>query len=147
MANKQLLSAAGDGTAIASGYVGETVQGQQLTTTNFFGNGIYGDVTSVALTPGKWSISAFMITKNNSATINSSLMGISTTSGNSNTGLIDGDNQCYLVPPTNSYDAAGSIPNYIVNISSNQTYYLKAVGFYAAGTPTFRGRLIAIRIA
>jgi hypothetical protein len=147
-----LVSASGlpgktDGGTIASGYVGETVQGQQLTSTNFFGNGVFGDVTSISLTAGKWSISAFMIMNLNGATSTGAQLGISTTAGNSSSGLTSGDNIGYLVPPTASYDTHGSIPSYIVNISSTTTYYLKAVGYYSAGTPQYRGRLTAIRIA
>lgn len=136
-----------DGTVTPSGFLGETLQGQQFSNTSMFGNGVWGDVASVTLTPGRWSITGFVVFILNGSTTSSISAGISTTAGNSASGLTGGDNQTDGIPPTASVNSSITIPNYIVQITTNTTYYLKAVTGYSAGTPQHRGRITAIRIA
>lgn len=136
------------GATVGTGYIGETVQGQQLSSTSLFGNGTFGDMASISLTAGKWSISivgTFIL--NTGTGMTAVAAGISTTSGNSATGLTEGDNYANGLPPTANANNSVFVSNYIVQPTSTTTYYLKGVGYYSGGTPQYRGRITAIRIA
>lgn len=133
---------------VGTGYIGETQQGQQLSSTSLFGNGTFGDMANISLTAGKWSISivgTFIL--NTGTGMTAVAAGISTTSGNSASGLVEGDNYANGLPPTSNTNNSVFISNYIVQPTSTTTYYLKGVGYYSGGTPQYRGRITAVRIA
>lgn len=87
-----------------------------------------GDLTSIDLPPGKWDISAHALYFSNGATTTTNVqIGISTTSGNSTTGLTFGDNWMVGQKDTTSGTYTPiTIARYNVSPTSSTTYYLKA---------------------
>lgn len=90
----------------------------------------WGDHTSLTLSPGQWEITGMMSEFNNGAPGGDRIMsmGISTTAGNSATGLSRGINWV----DTNLKNVSGqrynlTIPNYIVTITATTTFYLKGL--------------------
>lgn len=92
----------------------------------------WGDFTSISLTPGEWELVGGLVTNNNGAvTAGNIALGISSTSGNSTTGLDFANNRMIA----NNVGTTGvgytlNIPRYRVVITSTTTYYLK--GIYAS---------------
>ena len=133
----------------AAGNVGEYVSSSQTSATNFPTSGNWGDAVSISLTAGDWDVAFTMVADATSSTWSNAAIGISSTSGNSSTGLNRGDN--YIIngwassssTPTAS---AAVIPAYRVSISSTTTYYGKVSAFYSAGTPQYHCRLSARRV-
>lgn len=127
---------------------GESVN-SAVTSTAFSASGNYGDLTSINLTSGTWLVSGVMVVTVGVTTTTAINLGISTTTGNSSTGLTSGDN---LVTKglDNGSTALGisnfSVPSYPMVISSNTTVYLKYRGVFSGGTPTAEGRISAVRI-
>lgn len=130
---------------------GETVTSGNVGPTSFPATTQYGDLTSISLTKGKWSISAVMNAVINPATqtVTTVNLGISTTTGNSLTGLNDGDN---LI--TDGLQGSGAtmgnismcIASYVLTLASTTTVYMKYRSVYSVGTPSATGRISAIRI-
>ena len=87
----------------------------------------WGDLTSITLTPGEWILNARYGITSTSGAINAIYeLLIGTVSGNSGTGLISMVNfvRGSQLPYTGCKKTI-AIDGYIVNISSNTTYYLK----------------------
>lgn len=136
------------GATVLAGYPGQEIVARQNTYTNFFGGSNFGDVTSITLTPGTWVINAHMTVYLNFSTMQTWGGFIGTVAGNNSTGRVDGDNAFYGAVPTSSMNfETRSVSGYMVRISSNTTYYLKAFAGYSAGTPQFVGRISGFRIA
>lgn len=127
----------------ASGNVGEYVE-------SIFSNvssptsGTYGDATSISLTAGDWDVSLVMsgLPGGTWATF---IIGISTTSGNSATGLVEGSNQ---VLDGNSTISNGryplTIPSYRMALSATSTVYAKVQNVFGTSMSD-SGRLSARR--
>lgn len=130
----------------ATGYIGEVVS-SSATFTNFPTSGQYGDLTSISLTAGDWLISVQLIQIQNGATVSTVTSGVSTTSGNSSTGLTDGDTQTSAVPQNAAAGAAfvGIMPKRF-SLSATTTVYLKYNSSYTVATPQAAGRITAVRI-
>ena len=129
----------------SAGYIGETT----TSTASVAGptSGQYGDLTSLSLTAGDWLVTAIA---NAAIAVNTSFIGIgiSTTAGNSSTGLVLGDNLSYIqaassIPLT---DLAISVPSYRMSLSGTMTVYLKMSAIYTGTGPSFDGTLRAVRI-
>jgi hypothetical protein len=105
---------------------------------------VYGDLASISLTAGDWDVSALINQRGNTPT--NLTFGISTTSGNSTTGLTDGSNKLGITSASSSSDNSGSIPNYRLSLSATTTVYLKVQATYASGSPTAAGRISARRV-
>ena len=133
------------GTAPVSGYVGEQIRAAQTTLTNFPTNTNYGDCVSISLTAGNWDISYVLSCYANSGTVTGCAGGISTTTGNSATGLQDGDNKAEMFFNAGT-EGTLTIPQYRVSISSTTTYFGKVAGFYSAGSPQYVCRISAVRV-
>jgi len=93
-----------------------------------FTGGQYGDHTSLTLIPGTYSISASASPSSSGLPggIRVHRMGVTTTSGNSGTGLSISKN--YLsdsIPNASGYILSLYLSDYIVTVTSNTTYYLK----------------------
>lgn len=97
----------------------------------------YGDATSITLVPGEYDITACVECFSLSG-VTSYKIGISTTSGNSSTGLSNGDNVAIIAGLDN--DVSLSIPNYRVAPTSTTTYYLKVLSTYSASAPLYTYR-------
>jgi hypothetical protein len=136
-----------DGLAPAAGYVGQTVEGTQTALTSFPATGTYGDGTSVTLTSGRWMLSMVLDADQNGATGTLVTAGIGTASGTGSAGLTPGDTQLSITFPTASTNTGISVPAALKNITASTTYYLKVRADYTVGTPRYRCRLTAVRIA
>jgi hypothetical protein len=89
----------------------------------------FGDLTSLSLTAGSWLVDALAVFFSNGAVTTVGVgIGVSTTSGNSDTGLTIGDN--YVLgrknTSTGTYDSL-TISDYLVTPTSTTTYYLKVL--------------------
>ena len=111
-------------------------------------NNAWGDATNIALTVGVWSISSVGTITLNGAIGTQFIMGISTHSGTSSTGLSQGDNWVNQNPPTSTTDSTVTIPSYVQTVpAGGATYYLKMQCVTSAGTMQFDGvRLSAIKL-
>ncbi len=91
----------------------------------------WGDLTSIELSPGEWDITGHWNTNNNGVmgAATNLEVGISSTAGNSTTGLVQGDNRSgtFLSSTASTVQFATSIPRYNVTVTTTTTYYLKAL--------------------
>ncbi len=129
----------------AAGFYGERVSAV-AGFTNFPTTAQWGDLTSISLTAGDWDVTAMMTARNSGATGTNIQAGISTTSGNSATGLTFGDNEFGQLFPTAAVDSTITIAMHQVSLTATTTVYLKYFAGYSAGTPTGAGRLTARRV-
>lgn len=129
-----------------AGCVGEQFTTGAIASTNFPANSTMGDLGSITLTPGDWDLTAHLDATVNGATVTVVIMGISSTTGNSFTGLTQGDNQHNIIPPTAASDSSGTIAAYRVQPTTNTTYYLKYYAAYTVATPKAMGKLTARRM-
>lgn len=134
------------GTDAAAGYVGEYMVARVTSATNFPTSTQWGDATNFTLTAGDWDVTFVLDAEANGSTTTQVSMGISSTTGNSTTGLQLGDNQLGLIVPTAATDSSSDIANYRVSITASTIYYGKVQATYAAGNPRYRCRLSARRI-
>ncbi len=130
----------------AAGFVGEYIS-STAASQNFPSTGTYGDGVNISLTAGDWDVSAILLAgvASGSGTIRT-FFGISTTSGNSGSGLVNGDNQFEMLPPTAAANSSGSIPAYRMSVSGNTTVYLKVNSVWSIINPIYSCRLSARRI-
>lgn len=129
----------------AAGYVGEYIECLQSTNLAFPTTNQYGDLCSVTLTAGDWDLTGTMYAITNGATVTQIALGLSTTSGNSSSGITFGINGVETAPTT-ATGTSVTIPVYRVSVSGNTTYYLKYLAQYTVATPQGRGRLSARRM-
>jgi hypothetical protein len=108
----------------------------------------YGDLTSIPLTPGEWDLTGIVGTFNNGA-VTSTIMtiGISTTSGNSGTGLVRNDSFNELtLNQASGARATLIVPNFRVSVTAPTTYYLKGTVDGSVTNLQYACRLSARRI-
>lgn len=127
-----------------AGSVGETIMSSS-TLTNYPATGTWGDLTSISLTAGDWDIAAATQQTTPGTMTGETRLGISTTSGNSATGLTIGYNRLTFSSATALSDSSGSIPMYRLQLASTTTVYLKFFTEYSSGTPKALGTIIARR--
>lgn len=132
-----------DGVAVAAGYVGEVLSTTSVA--SMPATGAYGDILTLPLTKGRWSISYQIFIGSITATGGEML--ISSTPGNSATGRVYGDNDLILARGASGVHLVGSINNYIINISSDTTFYGKVNVDYTAIVTGATGRMNATRLA
>lgn len=99
-------------------------------------SGQFWDMTSLALAPGEYEMSAAFNTVNNGSISTTFIaIGISTTSGDSNTGLVQGLNFATgMVTDTTSGRQSGiMVSDYEVSNTALTTYYLKAFSQVVGG--------------
>lgn len=131
-----------------AGYIGETVS-SAVSATNLPASTNFGDLTSISLTAGDWMIYINTVGFVAATTTTYFQTGVSTTSGNIATGLVDGDTRVYAGQSTAF--AATALPSMAVvgkrfSLASTTTVYLKYQAIYSAGTPQMAGRITAVRI-
>jgi hypothetical protein len=124
------------------GRIGQYIESIGNTTTA--ASTTYGDMTSISLTPGDWDVTAVNYFNSGTA-ITVAITGISTTSGNSSTGLVAGSNQAVDVRADSAHDWTQVVPSYRMSLSATTTVYLKASATYT-GTFTCSFRLSARRV-
>jgi hypothetical protein len=154
------------GALIGTGYIGQVLRSSITSLTSVPTSGQYGDAGSIVLTAGTWRIDAQYYVDRNGATLASGgaiLHGVSTTSGNSGTGLSNPTNitQAIYVSLTANTQ---TIPNvsFLVRcdgttitriddataFATGTTLYHKVYcDGYSAATPRFKSNLVATRIA
>jgi hypothetical protein len=135
------------GTDATAGNVGEYIE-SVVGPTNFPGTGTFGDLTSITLTAGDWDVTFQFEAVDNGATVPSMFLGISTTSGNSNTGLVNGSN-LYAGPgpvAATGGGASGSVASWRKNVSGSTIVYAKYRASFSVATPQCYGRLSARRV-
>ena len=134
-----------NGTA-AAGNVGEIIE-SVVGLTNYPTSTQYGDLTSITLGAGNWLIDAQVYASANGATVTIVNAGVSTTSGNSTTGLVKGDTRQGGGLPTATYDEGITLAGINDQLSGSTIYYLKYNATYTIATPQAAGRLTAMRIS
>ena len=135
------------GDQAVEGVIGEYKEAVISTATNVATTNEWGDNCNMTLTAGDWDISLFYETRHNGATITQWQIGISSTTGNSATGLTSGENRVSVqVPDVTFPNTMGAVPNYRRNITSPTTFYGKAIVTYTVATPQYRCRLSARRV-
>jgi hypothetical protein len=115
--------------------------------TSWTTSGQYGDATSLTLQPGEYDLTASVTANLNGASMTTMTIGISTTSGNSGTGLAIDENRVDSTAfPTAAHNSSMVIPNYRVLVTAPTVYYLKIAATYTTATPKYSYRFSARRI-
>ena len=139
-----ILGVATNSSATA-GNVGEYVE-SVVGATNYAATTQWGDLTSMSLTAGDWDVSLVVNSDPSGATMTVIQAGISTTSGNSSTGLVLGSSYVQDLAPTAVAQTSEVIPSYRMSLAGTTTIYAKIAAVYSAGTPRVYGRLSARRV-
>ncbi len=140
------LQSVTDGSTPASGQIGELLSSDvpAATTTGVGATTVYGSVTSLSLSPGRWILYGNVGFKANSATMNP---GYSCGVSASATGVGLSVTDTFLSPLTPaSLDAIVGAPSIFAYISVTTTYFLNSKMSYSAGSPQHYGKLYALRI-
>lgn len=144
------ISGVTDASSAAAGIVGETMTSTISTYTNYTTTATYQNITSIALTPGDWQITAFGTFNSNTATITAAsncIFVVSTTTASA-AGSTEGLNISYIPQAAligTSKESAGSI-TYNVSINANTTYYLNSQATFTLGNPQYVGTIQARRL-
>lgn len=111
------------------------------------GTGQYFTIVTLSVPPGDWDLSAVDQCTTTGCTITVFQGGIGNTNGNSSVGLIPGDNNIGGPVYTATFDAGISIPNWRVNHTTTENFYIKSfLTFSGSCTASCYGRLSARRI-
>ena len=129
----------------AAGFVGEYVESNNTTPTNAPTSNQYGDLTSISLTAGDWSVNITGIWSNNGATWTAGSLGIGTVAGNTSPGAGNLGQQTFASSSTTPTSFSVAVVRRIL-IASTTTVYLKYLAVYSAGTPQATGRISARRM-
>lgn len=130
----------------AAGYVGEYIS-SSVSAVAAPATGNWGDVTSIALTAGDWDIAVNLYLGSITAASTTQVgYGVSTTSGNSASGLTAGVNLFYYAATTVPGDLSVMIARYRVSLSGSATHYLKLQMLYSAGSPVANATISARRM-
>jgi hypothetical protein len=153
------------GATISAGYVGQVLRASNTSGNNVPASGSYGNGNSITLTAGTWLIKSNTMYGRNGATVSSPVLihGVTTTTGNSSTGLTNGVSTCWIdsISTTFSYYTMPPITMVVrcdgttitreddnTAFATGTTLYQKLyVETYSAATPQYYGSLVAIRIA
>lgn len=134
----------------SAGNIGEYIESVVGTVAVNGTTGQYKDITSISLTAGDWDVTGIMVfSPANSSSTTYFGTGISVTSGNSGTGLVQGSNFVIFVPESTTLALKPTlvIPSYRMSLAGTTTVYFKCFVNYTVGTPTTDGsRLSARRI-
>lgn len=132
----------------AAGYIGEYVEATVIVYTAVpAANNQFGDLTSISLTAGDWDVTLVVQLNNNGATATVADIGISTTTGNSATGMAYGVNLIEMPwQAVAAADASMVIPSYRMSLNATTTVYAKNLVTYSAGTPRYKCCISARRV-
>lgn len=134
----------------SAGKIGEVISATTTGDSNAAATTAYDDLLSIPLTAGDWDVSAGIYYSRETATWTNVDLGLSSTSGNSSTGLNSGVNLIrlqFVSSSTTPEVVALVLPSFRVSIAASTTYYLKRRVNYSAGTPISRGGRIYARRA
>lgn len=105
------------------------------------------DMTMLDLTPGDWDATLIASVALNGATMTQAAIGISSTSGNSATGLVEGNTRVdSAAVPTGTIHHSLTLPAVRLSLSAATRIYGKFEAIIAAGQPQYACRLSARRI-
>jgi hypothetical protein len=139
------LAGVTDASSAATGKVGEVLSVTQSSATSFPSTGTFGDLGSISMTAGDWDVYYSINATSNGADALVQI-GITTTSGNSTTGLAAETGNYGNVSLRNA-DGQATVTCFTrVNISSPTTYYAKVSSSYSGSAPTYKGIMRARRI-
>lgn len=144
--NMASLTSIVDGSTPAAGQIGELLSATTAanTTTGVGSNGVYGNVVSLSVTPGRWLIYGTAAFNTNGATTTAGLQcGVSSSATGVGIGEFDTAQDPVVLGATDLIMAA---PPISANISATTTYYLNTKFNYSAGSPRHRGKIYALRI-
>lgn len=128
-----------------SGIVGQYIE-SVFSNISYPATTVYGDASSISLTAGDWDVTLNAIPTANGATITAQSLGISITSGNSTTGLVQGSNHINFGQLFTANNVPMVIANYRISLASTTTVYTKFEAAFSGGTPSISGRLSARRM-
>lgn len=112
----------------------EYYEAAQGTPTDTDANNTWSDGATLSIPPGLWDFSGYADFSIGAATsVSAALLGISTTSGNSGTGLTFGVNAFSIKGPDATADMPIYVPGYRVSVTSTTTYYLKVKANFVGG--------------
>lgn len=131
----------------ASGFIGEVIS-SSVANVNAATSGTYGDLTSITLSAGDWDVYIIGGWNQSGSTWQATRFGISTTSGNSTTGLTFGQTEF-----NNSFASSATTPTLVsanlgpvqFQLTGSTTVYFKYRSTYTGGPPTASGTIIARR--
>jgi len=133
----------------SAGFVGEIIE-SKVTSQTFGAAGVYTDLTSISLTGGTWLVSVLADASIGSGgNVTGLQVGLSTSSGNSSTGLTYGQNAAgvFYAVSTSGDHISATVPSIYTQVASTATYYLKCMTPNTATTNyTLNGRVTAVRI-
>lgn len=131
----------------AAGYTGEYIE-SVVSAVNFPTSNTWGDAASISLTAGDWDVTFTYNIRFQATTISELNMGISQTTGNASTGLVEGSNfnGSALPIPTAAGEHCGAVVCYRQSLSGTTTIYAKFRGTFSSTAPTLYGRLSARRM-
>lgn len=127
-----------------AGNVGEYIE-SVVGSTNFPTTGQWGDATSISLTAGDWDVTCLYNSNVNSGVTTDIELGISTTTGNSASGLIQGSNRLAQTVISGLGVDAMALPVFRMSLASTTIVYFKFMATYASGTPAISGGRISAR--
>lgn len=133
---------------VSVGKVGQILETNASTSQNWPGaTNAWGDAFSLSVTAGIWDLCFIVETRSNGATgIGAEIeIGISSTAGNSATGLVRGKSHFSTFSPTAASNSTVSIPIYTVDSTSTGVYYAKLKGTYSTGILAYVGYFVARR--
>lgn len=136
-----------NGAGPSAGMIGQYISSSTVGAVAFPTTTNYGDLVAIVLTAGDWDISAVLGSQANGGTVTTMSVGISSTTGNSSAGLVEGDSFVNALGPTAATDTFASIPNFRASITTTKTYYLKFQSAFSIATPKAVGRISARRIS
>ena len=145
--NIAALLAVTDGSAAASGVIGQIATASQSsnTTTGVGATSAWGAVTSLSVPAGRWLLWGSVGFNENGATLTTSFAcGISASA--TGVGIDEFDTTVAAYQISGAADALMTTPHVAVNLAGATTYYLNSQFYYSAGTPRHRGKLTALRI-
>lgn len=127
------------------GAVGEYITAQTAGAT--ITDSIFNDLASIPLTPGDWDVTGVFANTPPAAGSTAILVGISTTTGDTQAGMVIGNQAVKSALPTTSTAVSSiSIPDVRISLSTAKTVYLKALEqSTGAGNGTGTGRISARR--
>jgi hypothetical protein len=132
------------GNSANTGFVGEYIE-SYVSAVNFPATSVWGDATSLSLSAGDWDVTVMNYYTKGGATVTSWRAGISTTSGNSTTGMLLGEN--HVIRSTTPPDGDSlPIANYRLSSNAAFTVYAKFRADYTVATPTCNVFICARRV-
>ncbi len=131
-------------TAVPAGFVGEIIE-SSVANVNYGTSTQYNDTTSISLTAGIWMVFVSVVANANGATVQDVGVGVSTTTGNSATGLTSGINVFFYRVPAGAEQSSMSFMH-IMSFTTTTTVYMKGYAQYTVATPRSSGTLRAVRL-